>query len=131
MYPARDLQRVDVLPKMFPESNQNKWRKFLENILIILTKSQELILQCCFLIVLKYFYAGGLEGGWVWVFNLEQNFYRTAFIKCFHILLWNRFAYYYKFWAWCESGTRTLGPETSGLCDLGRCDLGLGTLLKV
>ena len=65
MYPARDLQRVDVLPKMFPESNQNKRRKFLENILIILTKSQELILQCCFLIVLKYFYAGGLEGGWV------------------------------------------------------------------
>ena len=72
MYLVRDLQRVNVLPKMFLESNQNKWRKFLENILIILTKSQELILQCCFLTVLKYFYTG--EWG----------------VGGFEFLIWNR-----------------------------------------
>ena len=82
-YSTRDVRWKDVLQRIFLQSNQNKWQKFLNGMLMFSAKSN-LMLSCCFLIVLRRF-----EAVCFWFFNLEQLFYRTASIKRFenYILL--------------------------------------------
>ena len=63
--------------------------------------------------------------------EMLNNFLKAArwlgLIKCFTIFNFNwNFLKFKHFSAWCKSGTRTLGPGTSGLWDLGP-----GTPLKV
>ena len=89
-YPARDVWSKDALRKMFLYSKQNKWWKFLESIIIILTKSQKFnpltLLFHCFEDTMKaYFcYCHTLFQATIWVgyfiyFRLTPVFFNGCF----------------------------------------------------